>query len=48
MNFQIYPLTVRINDQINEFRCELSIIEIFKNAVEYIETFGGTTELTLS
>ena len=47
MNFQIYPLTVRINGQINGFGCGLSIIETFECAVEYVETFGGRTELTL-
>ena len=46
MNFQIYPLTVRINGQINRFGCGLSIIETFGCAVEYVETFGGRTELT--
>ena len=48
MNFQIYPLTVRINGQINGFECGLSIIETFGCAVEYVETFGGMTELTLN
>ena len=47
MNFQIYPLTVRVYGQINGFGCELSIIEIFGCAVEYVETIGGRTELTL-
>ena len=37
MNVQIFSLTVRINSQINEFRCE----------VENVETFGGMAELTL-
>ena len=47
MNFQIYPLTVRINGQINGFGYELSIIETFGYAIKYVETFGGISELTL-
>ena len=39
MNFQIYPLTVRINGQINRFGCELNIVETFRCAVEYVETW---------
>ena len=47
MNFQIYPLTVRINGQINGFGCKLGIVETFGCTVEYVETFGGRVELTL-
>lgn len=47
MNFQIYPSTVRINSQINEFKYELRIIKIFRYAVEYVKIFEGMVELTL-
>ena len=48
MNFQIYPLTVRINGQNNGFRCGVSIVETFGDAVKNVETFGGRTKLTQS
>ena len=47
MNFQIYPLTVRINSQINEFGCGVKIIETFGGTVENVETYGDRAELTL-
>ena len=46
MNFQIYPLTVRINGQINGFGCEMIIVETF-GAVKNIETYESMAELTL-
>ena len=48
MNFQIYPLTVRINGQINGCGCRLNIIKIFRCTVEYVKTFRGRTKLTLN
>lgn len=47
MNFQIYPLTVRLNGQISGFGCGVKIVETFEGAVENIEIFGGRAELTL-
>ena len=47
MNFQICPLTVRINGQINGFGCGLGIVETLGCVVEYVETFGGRAELAL-
>ena len=45
MNFQISLLTIRINSQINEFRCGVEIVETFGGAVKNIKTFGGKVEL---
>lgn len=46
MNFQIYPLTLRINGQINGFKCGVKIIEIFRGAMKNFKTFGDRTKLT--
>ena len=47
MNFQIYPLTIRINGQNNIFGCGVSIVETFGDVMKNVETFGGRTKLTL-
>lgn len=47
MNFQIYPLTVRINRQINRFECMVEIVKTFGGMVKNIKTFGNKAELTI-
>lgn len=46
MNFQIYPLTVRINGQINGIGCGVSIFETYGCVVKYVETVGCRTKLS--
>lgn len=47
MNFKIYPLTIRINGQINRYMCKVKIVETFEGTIENVITFGGMMELTL-
>ena len=47
MNFQIYPLTVRINGQNNGIRCGVNIFKTYGCVAKNVETFGGSTKLTL-
>ena len=46
MNFQICPLTVRINGQNNGIGCGMNIFEIYGCVAKNVETFGGRTKLT--
>ena len=48
MNFQIFPLTVKINCQINGFGYMVEIVETFGDAVENVKTSGERVELTRS
>lgn len=46
MNFQICPLTVRINSQINRFKCVVEIVKTFGGEVKNITTSWSRAELT--
>ena len=48
MNFQICPLTVRINGQINGIGCGVSIFETYGCVAKNVETVGCRTKLTLN